>query len=265
MKNLKVVALGAALITAGFLTAGLMSCDKLKSLKGGSLKNDEAKYSYAIGYQFAKNMKDQEVTVDAQALAMAIEDVMANKPTQLTEEEMQGAMKSMYEKRKEKEGVAAVENKKKGDAYLEANKTKEGVKVTATGLQYQVVEEGSGENPKAESLVSVHYKGTLIDGKEFDSSFGRGQPAKFPVNGVIPGWQEALKLMKKGAKWKLFVPPELAYGDRARPGIPANSVLVFDVELLDIQSAADDAKKTPTPKMETHGKEKDKKGKKEHK
>jgi FKBP-type peptidyl-prolyl cis-trans isomerase FkpA/FKBP-type peptidyl-prolyl cis-trans isomerase FklB len=225
------------------ITLGLVACDKIASY---SLNGEEAKYSYAIGYQFAKNMKDQDVTVDASALALAIKDVMGDKPTRLTEEEMQTAMKAMYEKRKEKESHAATENKKKGDEFLSANKTKEGVKTTESGLQYKIDEEGDAkaESPKPDSLVTVHYKGTLIDGKEFDSSYSRGQPANFPLGGVIPGWQEALKMMKKGAKWKIYVPPELAYGDRARPGIPANSVLVFDVNLLDIQAAAETNKST---------------------
>ena len=133
--------------------------------------------------------------------------------------------------------TAAGENQKAGTDYLTANKDKEGIKTTESGLQYKVESEGDGPQPAEDSVVTVHYKGTLIDGKEFDSSYGRGQPATFPVGGVIPGWQEALKMMKKGAKWKLFIPPELAYKDRARPGIPANSVLVFDVELLDITTA----------------------------
>jgi FKBP-type peptidyl-prolyl cis-trans isomerase FkpA/FKBP-type peptidyl-prolyl cis-trans isomerase FklB len=219
---------------------GLIGCDKLG---GASLSSDESKYSYAIGYQFARNMKDQQVEINPGALAMAIEDVMKDKKTQLTEEEMQTAMKTMYEKRKAKEEASAVENKKAGDDYLTANKGKDGIKTTESGLQYKVETEGEGAPPKEDSVVTVHYKGTLIDGKEFDSSYGRGQPATFPVNGVIAGWQEALKMMKKGAKWKLYIPPDLAYGERARPGIPANSVLVFDVELLDVATADQHKKK----------------------
>jgi len=224
----------------GLLVLGLCSCEQMAHL---SLNSDEARYSYAIGHQFAKNMKNQGVQIDSEALAMAIEDVMKDKKVRLTEKEMQEAMKFMYESRKKKEKLAAEENKKKGDEYLSANKTKEGVKVTESGLQYKVERKGDGPQPKEDSVVTVHYKGTLIDGKEFDSSYGRGQPATFSVDGVISGWKEALKMMKKGAKWKLYIPSELGYKDRPRPGIPANSVLVFDVELLDITTAKAQKKK----------------------
>lgn len=243
MRNLKVLGLA-------FLILGISACDKLT---GVSLKDEESKYSYSIGFQFAKNMKDQNVRVNAKALALAIEDVMNDKEIRLSEQEMQTAMKDMYEKRKEMETATATENKKKGEEFLSVNKSKDGVKTTDSGLQYEIVEEGSGNKPKEDSIVTVHYKGALIDGKEFDSSYGRGQPANFPVGGVIPGWQEALKLMNKGAKWKLFVPPELAYGDRSRPGIPANSVLVFDVELLEVQTA-EEAKKAAEKAMKAQQK-----------
>lgn len=136
-----------------------------------------------------------------------------------------------------KQQEAAEENKKKGSEYLEKNKSAEGVKVTASGLQYKVEKEGDGKTPVKTDTVKAHYKGTLVDGTQFDSSYDRGQPAEFPVQGVIPGWSEALQMMKVGSKYKLFVPPELAYGASGRPGIPANSVLVFEVELIDIVKA----------------------------
>lgn len=209
-----------------------------------NLKTDKEKYSYAIGYQFTKNLKTQNVDIDANAFKAAVDEVLKDKKElSMTEEDMQKAMQKMYELRQGAMNKEAEENKKKGTEYLEKNKAAEGVKSTETGLQYKVQTEGSGVTPKDDDTVVVHYKGTLIDGTEFDSSYKRNQPAEFPVKAVIPGWTEALKKMKKGAKWNLYIPPELAYGDRGRPGIPANSVLVFDVELIDIKAAGAKAKK----------------------
>lgn len=209
-----------------------------------NLKTDKEKYSYAIGYQFTKNLKTQNVDIDASAFKAAVDEVLKDKKElSMTEEEMQKAMQKMYEVRQGQMSQEAEANKKKGVEYLEKNKTAEGVKTTETGLQYKVQSEGTGASPKDDDTVVVHYKGTLMDGTEFDSSYKRNQPAEFPVKAVIPGWTEALKKMKKGAKWNLYIPPELAYGDRGRPGIPANSVLVFDVELIDIKAAGAKAKK----------------------
>jgi FKBP-type peptidyl-prolyl cis-trans isomerase len=209
----------------------LVGCTRSKDLK-----TDKDKYSYAIGYQFAKNLQAQSVDVDADSLAQAITDVSSNKKSALNEEQMQAALQKMYEGRKDKVAAEAEGNKKKAQAFLEANKTKEGVKTTETGLQYKVVTEGKGPSPKKTDKVVVNYRGTLIDGTEFDSSYKRNKPAEFPVEAVIPGWTEALQKMKKGAKWQLFIPPELAYGEHGRPSIPPNSVLVFDVELMDIKN-----------------------------
>jgi FKBP-type peptidyl-prolyl cis-trans isomerase FklB len=126
-------------------------------------------------------------------------------------------------------------NKKEGEAFLAENKKKSGIKALPSGLQYKVITEGKGKSPKATETVTVHYRGTLIDGTEFDSSYKRGQPATFPVGGVIKGWTEALQLMKEGAKWQLVIPSDLAYGESGRQGIPPNAVLVFEVELVSIQ------------------------------
>lgn len=209
-----------------------------------NLKTDKEKYSYAIGYQFTKNLKTQNVDIDANAFKAAVDEVLKDKKElSMTEEDMQKAMQKMYEVRQGQMSQEADANKKKGLEYLEKNKAAEGIKTTETGLQYKVQSEGSGATPKDDDTVVVHYKGTLIDGTEFDSSYKRNQPAEFPVKAVIPGWTEALKKMKKGSKWNLYIPPELAYGDRGRPGIPANSVLVFDVELIDIKAAGAKAKK----------------------
>lgn len=133
-----------------------------------------------------------------------------------------------------KQAEAANKNKEDGAKFLEGNKSQAGVKVTPSGLQYIVMTEGTGKTPTLKDTVKAHYKGTLIDGKQFDSSYDRGQPAEFPVEGVIKGWTEALQMMKVGGKMKLFIPPDLGYGEAARPQIPANSVLVFEVELLEV-------------------------------
>ena len=158
----------------------------------------------------------------------------------LSEEEMRTVMtafqKEMAAKQAEMMKSQGEKNKKEGEAFLAENKKKEGVKTLASGLQYKVIKEGTGKTPKATDKVSTHYQGTLIDGTEFDSSYKRGEPATFPVNGVIPGWTEALQLMKVGSKWQLFVPSKLAYGEKgAGPIIGPNAVLIFTVELLAIK------------------------------
>lgn len=217
-----------ALVLTGALVA-MVGCDK------PNLKEHKAQYSYAIGYQIAKNMKEQGVELDVKAFNAAVNDVMSGKEAQLGDEERMNSLRKMSEDRRAAEMKVAEENAEKGRAYLEENKNKEGVKTTASGLQYKVVEEGKGAKPKANDTVEVHYRGRLIDGTEFDSSYSRNQPAKFPVRAVIPGWTEALQLMKEGAKYELTIPSELAYGERGQPPqIPPNSVLVFEVELLKV-------------------------------
>lgn len=222
-----------------FVLSALAGCDKLKSLTNSSVKldNDKAKVSYAIGTQIGKGMKAQGLDVDPNIVAAGISDMLEAKNPRLTEEEMNAAMQKMREGMQAQQLKAAGDNLAKGQAFLEENKKKAGVKVTASGLQYEVLAEGKGDAPKASDVVKVHYKGTLIDGSEFDSSYKRNEPAEFPVGGVIPGWTEALQLMKPGAKYRLLIPSNLAYGEQGRPGIPANSVLAFEVELLEIQKA----------------------------
>ena len=218
----------AKLIVFGSVIA-LVGCDK------PNLKEDKGQYSYAIGFQIAKNMKEQGVEIDTKAFSAAMADVMANKEARLNDEERMNALRKMSEARRAVEMKQAEDNLKSGQAYLDQNKAKEGVKVTSSGLQFKVVEEGKGATPKANDTVEVHYRGKLIDGKEFDSSYSRNQPAQFPVKAVIPGWTEALQLMKEGAKYELTIPANLAYGERGQPPqIPPNSVLVFDVELLKV-------------------------------
>lgn len=223
------------LATVAAVGLGLTACNK-------KLDTDTKKASYAIGQQIGGNLKSQSIDFDPEVVAMALKDVQKGE-SKLDKDGMQQAMMKLQELATAKQSKEAEENLKKSAAYLEQNKTQAGVKTTASGLQYIVVQEGKGATPGDEDTVKAHYTGTLINGEKFDSSVDRGQPAEFPVKGVIPGWTEALKMMKVGEKVKLFIPPNLAYGAQGRPGIPANSALIFDVELLDIVKKAPAAKK----------------------
>lgn len=212
---------------AALAVVGIVGCQK-------KLDDDKKKASYAIGQQIGTNLKNQNIDFDSDVLAMSIKEASEGKESKLKPEEMQQALMKLQEGLMKKQAELANKNKEDGAKFLEQNKTKEGVKVTPSGLQYIVMTEGKGKTPGLKDTVKAHYKGTLIDGKQFDSSYDRGQPAEFPVEGVIKGWTEALQMMKVGGKMKLFIPPDLGYGEAARPQIPANSVLVFEVELLDV-------------------------------
>jgi FKBP-type peptidyl-prolyl cis-trans isomerase FklB len=189
--------------------------------------------SYSLGVSIGKNLQSQGLTeLDVKQVAEALSDVFENKKTRISDEEVATILNGYFSAlQEEKHGS----NKEDGAAFLAENKSKEGVITLASGLQYSVITEGSGDKPTLESNVTTHYHGTTIDGNVFDSSVQRGQPASFPVNGVIPGWTEALQLMSIGSKWKLFIPSELAYGERgAGADIGPHSTLVFEVELLSI-------------------------------
>jgi len=209
--------------------------------KAEILKTETEKVSYIIGTQIAGNFKSQDIEVSLESLMMGLKDALEGKKLVLGQEEMQEVYKAwqgkMRAKQAAKQAKEATENLVAGTAFLEANKAKEGVKVLPSGLQYKVVKEGTGNTPTADDKVKTHYRGKLIDGTEFDSSYKRNQPAEFPVKGVIKGWTEALQLMKEGGKWELYIPASLAYGQRGRPNIPANSTLVFEIELLEIVKA----------------------------
>jgi len=200
------------------------------------LDNDKNKASYTIGHQIGGNLKQQGMDLDVDALALGIKDA-TNGKNQLSQEDMQKAMQKLQEDAFKKQQAVAEANGKAAKEFLEKNKNEAGVKTTKSGLQYIVIKEGTGKTPTAKDIVKCHYTGTLITGEKFDSSVDRGKPAEFPVTGVIPGWTEALQMMKVGGKVKLFIPPELAYGPSGRPGIPPNSVLIFELELLDIVKA----------------------------
>ena len=212
----------------------LAGCNKLAPKKAVELKTDEQKFSYVVGSQIGGSLKAQGLKVDPDIIASAIGDALAGTPPKLSQDEMRAVMMGMQKKNSEKAQEEGKANKTKGEAFLAENAKRKEIKKTKSGLQYEVVTTGKGQMAKATDTVKVHYKGTLIDGTEFDSSYKRGQPAEFPVRGVIPGWTEALQLMNVGSKWKLYIPSDLAYGEQGRPSIPANSTLLFEVELIEV-------------------------------
>ncbi|OGW41090.1 MAG: hypothetical protein A2Y97_12315 [Nitrospirae bacterium RBG_13_39_12] len=206
------------------------------------LKDAKDKTSYSMGISIGNNLKNQSVDVNPDIIAQGIKDALTGGERLMTDEEVRDTItalqKEIQTKNNERMKELADKNKKEGEEFLAGNKKKEGVVTLPSGLQYKVIKEGDGEIPKLTDTVTVNYLGTLIDGTEFDSSYKRGQPVTFPVNGVIPGWTEALQLMKVGSKWQLFIPSNLAYGERgAGRNIGANSTLIFDVELLSIEKA----------------------------
>ncbi len=227
--RLRCFAAAAALLLAGQASAG----------EAPNLADQKDKISYAIGMDIGNNLKRQSIEVDPDLLARGVKDAMAGDNTLLSGDEARealiGLQKELLAKNQERMKQAAEKNKKEGETFLAENGKKEGVVTLASGLQYKVLQTGTGPSPKDTDTVETHYRGTLIDGTEFDSSYKRGQSVVFPVNGVIAGWTEALQIMKVGDKWQLFVPPELAYGERGAGPIGPNSTLIFDVELVAIK------------------------------
>jgi len=212
------------------------------------LKDQKDKVSYSIGLQFGSNLKREGIELSSEAFATGVKDAMLGNKPLLTEQEMEAVMMAFQKEmmarqtadaaKRETEGkVVGEKNKKDGAAFLAANAKKEGVKTTASGLQYKIIKSGAGKAPKLSDTVTTHYRGTVIDGTEFDSSYKRNEPATFPVSGVIKGWTEALQMMKEGDKWQLFIPSELAYGEQQRSKeITPNSVLIFDIELIKVEA-----------------------------
>ncbi len=219
------------------------------------LKTEKDKVSYALGMSIGANVHKQGVPVDPAILLRGFKDGMAGGKTLMTEDEARAAMMAVQtelrKKQQEKMQEAGAANKKEGESFLAANKTKDDVVTLPSGLQYKILTQGTGPKPTASDSVVCNYRGTLINGAEFDSSYKRGQPATFPVGGVIKGWTEALQLMPVGSKWQLFVPSDLAYGERGSgPNIGPDSTLVFEVELLSIEdkSKSSDDKKSDDKK-----------------
>jgi FKBP-type peptidyl-prolyl cis-trans isomerase FklB len=218
--------------------------------------NERDNVSYALGMNIAAslgaNLKRQNVDINNDVLVQAIKDGLSGGKTLMTEAEAQTTLRQfmteLQQKQEEKMKEAGEANKKEGDTFLATNKTKPGVVTLPDGLQYKIIKEGTGPKPTATDTVTVNYRGTLIDGKEFDSSYKRGEPATFPVGGVIKGWTEALQLMPVGSKWELYIPSDLAYGARgAGADIGPNSTLIFEVELLSIKGNEEPKGASPSP------------------
>jgi FKBP-type peptidyl-prolyl cis-trans isomerase FklB len=229
MKYIIMTVLGVVL-SLGISFAG----DKLE------LKDQNQKESYILGYKSGENFKNQGLNIDVEIFSKGLKDATGGNAPQMTTEEINATLQELQRRmvatQQKRLRVMAAKNLEEGKTFLAQNAKKDGVKTLPSGLQYKVIKEGSGKMPKAEDTVTVNYRGTFMNGTEFDSSYKRGQPATFKVNGVIKGWTEALQLMKEGAKWELFIPPGLAYGERAvGQTIPPNSTLIFEVELLSIQ------------------------------
>jgi len=230
--------------SSGQTTSGSKSTTAKKSTTGAAstgpaLRTQKQKESYALGMNIGMGLKRQPLPIDPATVARGLRDALSGSKMLLTDDEMKAALQQLRmdveKQQQEKAGTEGAANRKQGEAFLSANKTKPGVQTLPDGLQYKVLKEGTGPKPTANDTVTVNYRGTLINGKEFDSSYKRGQPASFPVGGVIRGWTEALQLMPVGSKWELYIPPDLAYGDRGSgPDIGPGETLVFEVELLSI-------------------------------
>lgn len=222
-------------------TTTLLTLSATALLAAGTPSTDKDKFSYSVGTMFGKQLQQrfsqQQEDIDLDMMLDALNDAFRGNDLKMTTEEMQAALKLADEKKKVAAEKASTENLKQGNDWLATNKGKEGVKTTDSGLQYKIIKAGSGKQPTKNDTVEVHYRGTLIDGTEFDSSYKRGEPATFPVKGVIAGWTEGLQLMKEGGKMEFYIPAELAYGKRGAGGnIGPNSALQFEVELLSVKA-----------------------------
>jgi FKBP-type peptidyl-prolyl cis-trans isomerase FklB len=227
------------ILSAGALALPLLAATALAAEPPAM--DEAARQSYALGYQLGRDLKGADLRGDA--IVQGLKDGSSGTPAKIDQQQMQQALAALDQRIAEQRAKAQVVELEAtlagGNAYRAENAKKPGVQTTATGLQYKVVKAGTGRTPTANDTVTVNYRGTLVDGTEFDSSYKRGEPATFPVAGVIPGWTEALQLMKEGAQYQLVIPPELAYGERGAGGvIPPGATLVFDVELISVAPPA---------------------------
>jgi FKBP-type peptidyl-prolyl cis-trans isomerase len=224
---------------------GLSVALSLPAAEESPFKSTKEKGSYALGMNIGKSFRQNNIEVDMEIFLKAFKDALSGGKLLMTDEQMREAGMAMQTEARTK---SLEKNKKDGEAFLAENKKKEGIITTASGLQYKIETKGTGKIPKSNDTVVCHYRGTLIDGTEFDSSYKRGEPTSFGVTGVIKGWTEALLMMPVGSKWKLFIPSDLAYGERGNRGIPPNSALQFDIELVSIKDPAGaPAAATPSP------------------
>jgi len=222
------------------LAVGLFfSAANLYAADAVTLKTPKEKLSYIIGAQVGNDLKNQSIDVDPAIVSMGLQDSILGNKLLISDQEAKDFIAAYQKERAakvaEEKKTLGEKNKQEGAAFLTENKKKEGVKTLPSGLQYKVIKEGTGKTPKATDTVVTQYKGTLINGTEFDSSYKRNEPATFPVNGVIKGWTEALQLMKEGSKWQIVVPPELAYGEQGAGPIGPNATLIFEVELVSVK------------------------------
>jgi FKBP-type peptidyl-prolyl cis-trans isomerase FklB len=235
--------------TVFVILTGCVTAIGLRAEEGQHFKDEKDKASYAVGLNYGSNLKRQDIELDANQFFQGFKDAYSGKAL-LTEQEMREVLNAYSQqlraKAEEKRKELAEKNKKEGDAFLAENKNKPGVITLPSGLQYKVITEGTGPIPKATDIVVAHYRGTLLDGTEFDSSYSRNQPLTRNVTGLVKGWQEALQLMKTGSKWQLFVPPNLAYGEHGSPPkIGPDATLIFEMELLSIQAPAQPVANAP--------------------
>jgi FKBP-type peptidyl-prolyl cis-trans isomerase len=211
---------------------GLSITLPLRAADENPFKSPKEKASYALGMNIGKQLRQMDAEVDTEVYMKALKEALSGGKLLLTDEQVRETLMAWQTELRTK---SLEKNKKDGEAFLAQNKKKDGILTTASGLQYKIETKGTGKTPTSNDTVVCHYRGTLINGDEFDSSYKRSEPMSFPVTGVIKGWTEALLLMPVGSKWKLFIPSELAYGERPRPNIPANSTLLFDIELISIK------------------------------
>ncbi len=218
------------------LTITLSFSGMSANLAAKSQGNDQKDFSYAIGYQVGTGLKKDGLDIDTSAMEQGISDALKNNSSRLSPEETQKIIQAQQQKQLQKRLSASQKSKQAGEKFLAENSKKKGIVSLPSGLQYKVIKQGTGKKPSASNTVVAHYRGALINGKEFDSSYKRGKPASFPVNGVILGWQEILQIMPLGSKYQVFIPSSLGYGERgAGSNIGPNEALIFDIELLDIK------------------------------